>query len=366
MATVYDLNEFLFLAVIAGILAFIYAFGIGANDVANAFASSVSSKSLTLKQAIIAAGIFEFSGSVFLGASVVSTIRSKIFNVKLYEDEPEIIMLGMLTSMIAANILLLLATYMELPVSTTHTIVGCIMGFSICAKGFDSIDWKIGRQIFMSWVISPVVSGFLSFCFFGTLRLFVLHHEDSYNRAYYTFPIVLLCAITINLFFILNKGMQNVVDLTDQLGLVLGVSFGTGALCGLVWIFWIGPIARQRVEAEMERRGGKTETMHSSTTATKQVPDGEEVFSDDFEEPDEQDVQHNVETKSKKRNPKSSCPRRALDACPRPLVMLRTTKTSRPCPFTRTRPLRIFGRLVNNTMPRPNRCSPTFKSLLRA
>ncbi len=115
-------TQYLWIPVIGCIVGFVYAFGIGANDVANAFATSVSSKSITLKQAVIIASIFEFSGAMFLGASVTGTVRGKIFDTDVYEDEPEIVMLGMMTSLIVATFMLLGATYFGLPVSTTHTV----------------------------------------------------------------------------------------------------------------------------------------------------------------------------------------------------------------------------------------------------
>jgi phosphate/sulfate permease len=120
-----DLGQYLWVAVLGGILGFCYAFLIGANDVANSFASTVSSKSITLKQAVIIASIFEFCGAFFLGASVTSTIRSKIIDVDLYTDEPDVLMFGMMTSLMAAVTMLFIATHFGLPVSTTHDIVGC-------------------------------------------------------------------------------------------------------------------------------------------------------------------------------------------------------------------------------------------------
>jgi sodium-dependent phosphate transporter len=199
------LTEYLWIAVLGGICAFVYSFGIGANDVANAFASSVSSKSLSLKQAVIAAGIFEFCGALFLGASVTDTIRGKIIDISLYEDQPEILLLGMFTSLFTAMFMLLGATYYGLPVSTTHTIVGCIIGFSVAAEGFDSVDWEGTRKIFISWIASPLISGTASFVLFGLLRFFVLRSENAYTRAYYTFPLVLFVGVFINVFYILKK-----------------------------------------------------------------------------------------------------------------------------------------------------------------
>lgn len=112
------------------------AFGIGANDVANAFATSVSAKSVTLKQAVMIASVCEFLGAMLLGASVTSTIKGKILDTDQYADEPDVLMYGMLTSLVAASFILGVANYLALPLSTTHTIVGSIVGFSLAAKGF--------------------------------------------------------------------------------------------------------------------------------------------------------------------------------------------------------------------------------------
>jgi solute carrier family 20 (sodium-dependent phosphate transporter) len=290
MATQYDLDQYLWLVIISCICGFIYAFGIGANDVANAFASTVSSKSLTLKQAMIAAAIFEFSGAFFLGASVTSTIRSKIFSTKLYADEPEIIMLGMFTSLFTAMTMLLVATHFGLPVSTTHTIVGCIMGFSISAKGFDSIDWKIGRQIFISWIASPGVSGALAFIFFSTIRFFILRSDNPYDRAYYSFPIVLTGGIGIDLFYILYKGTANLkkVDIQGEVWQVVGVSFAIGAVSGILWLTVFGPIARRRVIAKLGERGAEKPTIDAAEDPTRPVQSvGREINADDDDDDDE-------------------------------------------------------------------------------
>ena len=125
------LQAYLWIAIAGGIFGFAYNFGIGANDVANAFATSVASKSVTLPQAVAIASIFEFCGAVFLGASVSSTVRGKIFNTADYEEMPEVVMLGMFTSLVSASLMMMIATYWGMPVSTTHTVIGCIIGFAV-------------------------------------------------------------------------------------------------------------------------------------------------------------------------------------------------------------------------------------------
>lgn len=290
------LEEYLWMVIVGFIFGFGYAFGIGANDVANAFGSTVASKSLTLKQAVIAAGIFEFLGSVLLGAGVTSTIRSKIFDPDLYIGEEDIVFLGMFTSLITGTIMLNGATYFGLPVSTTHTIVGCIMGFSIVAKGFDSIDWETGKKIFVSWIVSPCASGFIGFIFFGTIKFVVLKASNPFQRAYYTFPIILTVFIGIDMFYILYKGFNN-KDFAEDLTLkhVLPYSFGAGLVCGLIWIFFIGPIAKRRAEAHV------AENQAAAAEKEKSVSAGDAETTDKGTEkgaPEEENSAEEVETPS--------------------------------------------------------------------
>jgi solute carrier family 20 (sodium-dependent phosphate transporter) len=243
------LEQYLWMVVVGFIFGFGYAFGIGANDVANAFATVVASKSLTLKQAVLVAGIFEFAGAVLLGAAVTNTVRSKIFDVKLYDDEPEILLLGFFCAMITGTIMLLSATALALPVSTTHTIIGSIMGFSITAKGFDSINWDVVIKILVSWVASPVCTGILSFLCFGAVRKFVLESEHCFERTYYTFPIILTLTVGINAFYVIYKGMNNLAWAEDlPVYVSLPVGLGVGFLVGMFWLVAWGPWARARIE----------------------------------------------------------------------------------------------------------------------
>jgi phosphate/sulfate permease len=206
------LTQFLWIAILGGIAGFLYGFLIGANDVANAFASSASSKSVTLKQAVLIASVCEFSGAFFLGASLTGTIRNKIVDIDVYKDEPEILMFGMFTALLSAVIMLWIATHFGLPVSTTHdSRVGCIMGFSIAAKGFDSVQWDNFKKIVVSCVSSPLLSGSVSFVLFGSVKYLVMKSDNAFQRAYYTFPIVLLIGLGINIFYVLYKRAATLV-----------------------------------------------------------------------------------------------------------------------------------------------------------
>lgn len=243
------LPEFEWMAIFSVFVAFVMAFGIGANDVANAFGSSVAAKSLTLAQVMVIASIMEFSGAILIGASVTSTIRSKIIDKDFYEDVPELLMFGMLSALIVASSWLLLATYLEFPVSTTHDIIACIIGFSLAARGWDSVDWKTVRKLMMSWIISPVFSGTISFILYTPLKKFVMEHEHSFERAVFVYPVVVFIGFAGNLFYLLYK--FNNYEMSDYdwgRKVVLPVSIGGGVIMAGLTFFILGPIIKNRVE----------------------------------------------------------------------------------------------------------------------
>ena len=142
---------------IASVIGFVMAFGIGANDVANAMGTSVGSKALTLKQAIIIAAIFEFLGAYLAGGEVTSTIRKGIVDPSIYQKNPDIFIIGMMSASLGAGLWLVLASKRGWPVSTTHSIVGAIIGFVIISKGYSNVSWSTVGSIASSWVKSPVV-----------------------------------------------------------------------------------------------------------------------------------------------------------------------------------------------------------------
>ena len=226
------------------------------------------------------ASIFEFSGAYFLGAAVTGTIRSKIADTDLYEDEPALLMFGMFSALLSANVMLFLATAYGMPVSTTHDIVGSIMGFTIAAKGFDSVHWDVAVKIFISWIISPVFAGTVAGAIFASVKYAVLKSPNPYRRAYWTFPIVLTIGIGINVFYVLYKAANNFKKFQEGLELyvVLPVAFGAGAVCGAIWLFIIGPIAKRRVEA---KRAVRDEETAAKKTVEKL---DSEVLADDMDD----------------------------------------------------------------------------------
>lgn len=225
--------QYLWLVIAGGVFAFAAAFGIGANDCANCFATSVGSRALTLRQALVCAAIFEFSGAVLLGANVASTIRGGLIEVELFEGNPELLMLGMACVCLSTSIWLITATMLGLPVSTTHSVIGGVIGFSVVAKGFGSVQWNGLLFIVASWFVSPLCSGLLAVTFFGTLRHFVLRSADSLARALHTYPLIVGFTIAVNCYYIAYYGPALRRFLPPQwVGML--AALGVGALLSLV------------------------------------------------------------------------------------------------------------------------------------
>jgi PiT family inorganic phosphate transporter len=196
--------------VLAAIFGVFMAWGIGANDVANAMATSVGAKALTIKQAIFVAAVFEFLGAVLAGGEVTSTIRKGIIDASLLSGTPETLIYGMLASLLAAGTWLLIASRNGWPVSTTHSIVGAIVGFAAVGVGIDAVRWDKVGTIVMSWVVSPLIAGFIAYFVYVSVQVLILRQADPLERAKRYVPVyIFLAAFTITLMTIL-KGLKHV------------------------------------------------------------------------------------------------------------------------------------------------------------
>ncbi len=169
--------------VLAAVFGAYMAWGIGANDVANAMAPSVGSRAITIPQAVLIAAVFEFTGAVLAGGEVTSTIRKGIVDAELFADDPELLIIGMLASLLSAGTWLLVASRFGWPVSTTHSIVGAVVGFAAMGMGLDAVHWGQVAQIVMSWVASPIVAGALSLMLFFSIQRLVLGRDDPLAAA---------------------------------------------------------------------------------------------------------------------------------------------------------------------------------------
>jgi len=219
------------------------AWGIGANDVANAMATSVGSKALTIKQAILVAAIFEFTGAVLAGGEVTSTIRKGIVDADLLTATPELLVYGMLAALLAAGTWLLIASRNGWPVSTTHSIVGAIVGFAAVGIGVDAVQWAQVGTIVMSWVVSPLMAGCIAYLIYRSVQKLILSQQDPLAKAKRYVPVyIFFAAFTITLVTIL-KGLKHVgleIALVDSYLLATAVAVGI-ALIGAYFIRKIEP-----------------------------------------------------------------------------------------------------------------------------
>ncbi|RQD60663.1 MAG: anion permease [Desulfonatronovibrio sp. MSAO_Bac4] len=170
---------FLYLSMAAG---FFMAFSLGANDVANSMASAVGARAITVRQAVIIAGTLTFIGAVFLGSHVTATITRGIINPEQIAD-PRIMILGMFSALMAASIWVLIASLTALPVSSTHSIVGSILGFGVVAGGPSVVNWWILSGVVLSWIISPLFAGAISYLIFSHIRKFIFFKKHFLQQA---------------------------------------------------------------------------------------------------------------------------------------------------------------------------------------
>lgn len=247
-------DQYRWMTYAAAVFGFLMAFGIGANDVANAFATSVSAKSLSLKQAVLIAAICEFLGAMLLGASVTSTIRKKMIDGDMYTDEPDVLMFGMLTALVSASFMMAVANFFALPISTTHTIIGSIVGFSIAAKGFESVIWGTVGLIFVSWAAAPTITGIFGALVFWFIRRFVLRSANPYERSVAIYPITIFLAVGLDLFMVLYKAGKNNPQIKKWgLAFQIPTAFGISGVLAILFYFIVGPFLERRITAKFER-----------------------------------------------------------------------------------------------------------------
>jgi len=219
------------------------AWGIGANDVANAMATSVGSKALTIKQAILVAAVFEFLGAVLAGGAVTSTIRKGIVDADLLVNSPELLIYGMLASLLAAGTWLFIASKNGWPVSTTHSIVGAIVGFAAVGIGIDAVQWEQVATIVVSWIVSPLTAGLIAFLIYLSVQRLILTQEDPLTQAKRYVPVYIFFAgFTITLVTLL-KGLKHVgldLSLTNSYLLATGIAVLI-AIVGFIFIQRIEP-----------------------------------------------------------------------------------------------------------------------------
>lgn len=239
----------IFYIIMAALFGLFMAWGIGANDVANAMAPSVGSKAITIKQAILIAAVFEFAGAVLAGGGVTSTIRRGIVDSSLLAGQPELLIFGMLASLLAAGTWLLVASRFGWPVSTTHTIIGAVVGFAAIGIGVTAVQWPQVGRIAMSWVVSPVLAGAIAWLLFVSVQRLVLERTNPLKQARRWVPFYIFLAGFFMTLVTVFKGIAHIgIEVTTM------QAYGLAVLVGLV-ITGIGTLFILRIPyQEPEKR----------------------------------------------------------------------------------------------------------------
>ncbi len=223
---------------LAAFVGFLMAWGIGANDVANAMGTSVGSKALTLKQAVIIAMVFEFAGAYLAGGEVTSTIRKGIIDTAYFIDIPHYLVLGMIASLLAAGIWLAIASYFGWPVSTTHSIIGAIVGFTAVGVSVDAVAWAKVGGIVGSWIITPMISGVIAYLIYMSAKKIIFDADTPILKAKTFVPIYMCLAGFVMSLVTIKKGLKHVgLELSTVAGysLAVGIAVAVG-LIGFVLI----------------------------------------------------------------------------------------------------------------------------------
>lgn len=249
------------IVVVGGIFSFIAAMGIGANDVANAYATAVGSRALTMPQAVVLATIFEASGALLMGSHVTKTIRKGIADYECFENDPGALMYGCMWVCFSVGAWLFIASRYEMPVSTTHSCVGGMIGMTIALKGFGCVNWYEPRDLFpyvggvsgivLSWVVSPLFSAVFASTLFGIIRHAILRHDNSFDRTSFLFPVIVGGTVTLNAYYIIFKGAKGLGWDDTSMGIATLWALGLGTAFAVATIP-IAPHLKKKILASFD------------------------------------------------------------------------------------------------------------------
>ena len=237
----------LVLLLLACLFGFFMAWGVGANDVANAMGTSVGSKALTIKQAILIAMVFEFAGAYLAGGQVTETIKGGIVNADMIP--PELMVLGMMSALLAAGTWLLVASTRGWPVSTTHSIVGAVIGFGAVGISMDAVNWSGVAPIVASWVVSPVLSGVVAFGLFISVQRLIIDTENPFQNAKRFVPMYMFATGFMVTIMTVTKGLKHIgLDLSSTEGFFLAVAVGVA-----VMLLGVALLSRIKIDEEADK-----------------------------------------------------------------------------------------------------------------
>lgn len=234
-------------------IGFYMAWNIGANDVSNAMGTSVGSGALTLRKAVIIAALLEFSGAFFVGSNVSETMQRGIIDTDMFITQPMILILGMCAALFGTSIWLQIASYFGWPVSTTHAIVGAILGFGGVIGGVDAIQWGETGSIAISWVVSPVCAGIVAYLIFGILQRKILYAMNPVEATKKCMPLLSFIVFATFTFSLMFNGLKNLnIDLTFSE--TIGIALAIGAAASAISYLFVRRIPLPEIEARPPSR----------------------------------------------------------------------------------------------------------------
>src|SRR3990167_4031059 len=237
----------LVLLLLACLFGFFMAWGVGANDVANAMGTSVGSRALTIKQAILIAMVFEFAGAYLAGGQVTETIKSGIVDASMIT--PDLMVLGMMSALLAAGTWLPIASTRGWPVSTTHSIVGAVIGFAAVGVSMDAVNWAGVGPIVASWVISPVLSGIVAFGLFVSVQRLIIDTDEPFLNAKRFVPLYMFATGFMVSIMTLTKGLKHIgLSISSTEGFFLATGVGV-----LVMLLGIALLSRIKIDVEADK-----------------------------------------------------------------------------------------------------------------
>ncbi|NHN78708.1 inorganic phosphate transporter [Azotobacter chroococcum] len=235
------------LLLLACAFGFFMAWGVGANDVANAMGTSVGSRALTIRQAIFIAMIFEFCGAYLAGGEVTETIKNGIVDAEVIS--PDLMVLGMMSALLAAGTWLLVATAKGWPVSTTHSIIGAVIGFAAVGVSMDAVQWSAIGPIVASWVVTPFLSGLVAFGLFMSVQKLIIDTDEPFRNAKRFVPVYMFLTGFMVALMTVTKGLKHVgLHLSGNQGILLAIGIGV-----LVMLLGMAILSRIQVDAEADK-----------------------------------------------------------------------------------------------------------------
>lgn len=268
-----EFSEVLYLG-FSVVFCFMMTWGVGANDLANVMSTTIGSKAINPKQAIIIAIIFELLGAFFGGSNVTETMRDGIIEISQLDDNPKILIQGMLALLMAGTIWMNLASYLGLPVSITNALVGSMVGFGVVVLGFDAIHWQQVAKIAISWISSPMIAGIIAYLIMLSIQVFILGKRDPVARAQILLPFYLFLVGLILAFITVFKGIDHFniqLELHDDLFIILV----TGVLITFLGMFLISRIPT----GELRKRRQRFELIEKQFTVLVAFTAGAMVFA---------------------------------------------------------------------------------------